>query len=278
MNTRRVAAAVFAGAMAAAVAVALAWHAERNRTDAALAASEQQRDALQAELTSLKARLSDAERRAAEAEKDSGELLKAVNASRGNQQRDSAYRAPAVAAAVATTPEQQERLAQERSYQQQLAKRRAEEAKARAKVESEAASETDAAARYNKLMEVAEQHANNADFQAGIRTFNTAMQLKPADVAVTDRIRQLQALLQAQNAPVEISLVSDGLTTVSVTGPYGQRAPSPLQSAHVRVLPGNYEVIGQRSGYQDVRIPVQVRNGVPAPVVSVMCTVPAVKQ
>ena len=173
------------------------------------------------------------------------------------------------------TSEEAERLAREREFQQQLAKRRVEEAKARAKIDSDAAAEKDGATRYLKLMEAAERHAANADFQAAIRTYNTAMQLKPADLPVTDRIRELQATLRAQNAPVEITLISDELTTVALTGPYGQRAPATLSSAKVKVLPGNYEVTGRRKGYQDVVIPVQVRNGIPAPVVTVMCTTPA---
>jgi hypothetical protein len=123
-------------------------------------------------------------------------------------------------------------------------------------------------------MEAAERFAVEADFPAGISTFNMAMEMRPADVAVTDQMRQLQAALQAQNARVEISLLSDGLTTVSVTGPYGMTAPSTLQSAQVKVLPGNYQVIGRRKGFQDVVIPLAVRNGVPAPVVSVVCTMP----
>lgn len=69
-------------------------------------------------------------------------------------------------------------------------------------------------------------------------------------------------------------MISDGLTTVSLEGPYGARPPSPLQMGTVRVLPANYQVIGRRAGYQDVVVPVQVRNGVSAPVVNVVCTVP----
>ena len=128
--------------------------------------------------------------------------------------------------------------------------------------------------RYQKLIEAAERYAANADFQAGIRIFNLAMEMKPPELVVSDRVRELQASLRADNRPVEISLISDGITSVSVSGPYGLRAPSPLQTAQVKVLPGDYEVIGRRKGYQDVVIPVQVRNGVPAPVISVMCTTP----
>jgi hypothetical protein len=84
-------------------------------------------------------------------------------------------------------------------------------------------------------------------------------------------VKQLQATLAAQNAPVEVTLTSDGLTWVSIAN---HRSPHRLSTDVVKTLPGNYEVIGRRIGYQDVVIPIQVRNGVPAPTISVTCTVP----
>lgn len=101
------------------------------------------------------------------------------------------------------------------------------------------------------------------------------MERKPADLVVPEQIKELQAKLAAQNTPVDVTLISDGLTTVSLEGPYGGRPPSPLQTRTVRVMPANYQVIGRRAGYQDVVVPVHVRNGLPAPVVTVMCTIPS---
>ena len=45
----------------------------------------------------------------------------------------------------------------------------------------------------------------------------------------------------------------------------------------MKILPGNYEVVGRRRGYRDVVMLLQVRQGVPPPVVSVICTVKADK-
>ena len=126
-------------------------------------------------------------------------------------------------------------------------------------------------ARYNQLIEMAEHLLANAEFQAGMKVYNRAMQAKPADVAVSDRVKQLQATLSSQNTPVDVTLASDGLTWVSIVSVH---PPQKFTSAAVRTLPGNYEVIGRRKGYQDVVIPIQVRNGGPAPVISVACAVP----
>jgi hypothetical protein len=59
------------------------------------------------------------------------------------------------------------------------------------------------------------------------------------------------------------------LTWVSIAN---FRPPQNFSTSSVKILPGNYEVIGRRTGYPDVVIPLRVRNGVPAPVISV--TVP----
>ena len=38
------------------------------------------------------------------------------------------------------------------------------------------------------------------------------------------------------------------------------------------MLPGDYKIVGRRKGYQDVQLLLQVRNGVPPPTVTVVCT------
>jgi hypothetical protein len=270
------------------------WRAAETR--AVIASAEQREHALRTEIARLTARAEQSERRTAEAEKDSGELLKAVEAARAGaakatQAKTSAARSPAAAGdngritgavgpfptSGARSPEEEARVAQERAFQQQLARRRAEEAKARAQIDGGAAAASDdPTQRFFNLMAAAEKHLANDDFQAGIHIYNQAMQRKPAELMVPEQIKELQAKLAAQTTPVDVTLISDGLTTVSLEGPYGSRSPSRLQMGTVRVMPANYQVIGRRAGYQDVVVPVQVRNGVPAPVVNVVCALPAV--
>ena len=123
---------------------------------------------------------------------------------------------------------------------------------------------------YERYIEAAEQLANNAQFQAAIKTFNQAMGAKPSYLVNSERVNQLHALLMAQNKPVDVTFKSDGDTWVSITN---FKQPEKFETKVIKVLPGDYEVIGRRRGYRDVVMTLQVRNGTPLPVVSVICTV-----
>ncbi len=127
---------------------------------------------------------------------------------------------------------------------------------------------------YERYIEAADQLANKADFQGAIRRFNEAMAVKPSYLQASDRVQQLQALLMAQNTPVDVTFKSDDETWVQITN---FRAPKKLQAETMKILPGNYEVVGRRRGYRDVVMLLQVRGGVPAPEVTVICTVKADK-
>lgn len=123
---------------------------------------------------------------------------------------------------------------------------------------------------YNKYVDAAEQLANKADFQGAIRRFNEAMAVKPSYLVNNDRVQQLHALLMAQNKPVEVTFKSDGNTWVQITN---YRAPQKFDTLAIKILPGDYEVIGRRKGYRDVNMLLQVRNGTPPPEVTIACKV-----
>ncbi len=122
---------------------------------------------------------------------------------------------------------------------------------------------------YDKLIEVAEQRAQAAEFQAGIRAFNEAMAIKPAYLSLNDRAEQLRILLMSQSQPVAVTFNSDGDTWVSISN---FRMLGKISSETVRILPGDYEIVGRRRGYQDVILMLQVRSGNLPPVVNVICT------
>jgi flagellar biosynthesis GTPase FlhF len=269
--TSKVVAGLTLGGAVAVTGVAVVQYAGKKEAERELSIARQQVSAGQSDLRATTTRLAQAERRAADAERDSGELLKAVDELRREKQpnRTAATEAPPSRAGVID-----ERLLKERAYQQELAKRRAQRATARAKIDSEAAAEPDPELRYEKLIQAARNYARDADFMAGISVYNLAMQMKPPAVPITDSVKQLQSMLHEQNQPVEVSLLSDGLTDVSIMGPFGVRPPAPLQMAMVKLMPGNYEVTGRRKGFQDVVIPVEIRAGVPVPVVTVACSNP----
>lgn len=120
---------------------------------------------------------------------------------------------------------------------------------------------------YEKLIEVAEQHAQKAEFQAGIRAFNEAMAVKPGYLALSDKVEQLRANLMAQSQPVAVTFQGDGYTWISISN---FRMLGKITSQTLNILPGDYEIVGRRKGYQDVVLLLQVRQGVPPPVVNIV--------
>ncbi len=121
---------------------------------------------------------------------------------------------------------------------------------------------------YERYIADAEQFAAKAEFQAGIRVFNQAMSVKPAYLVNNDKVQQLHEMLMAQNKPVEVTFKSDGKTWFSIEN---YRLPSQFETNTIKMLPGDYAVIGRRKGYQDVHILLQVRNGTPLQPVTVVC-------
>jgi hypothetical protein len=160
-------------------------------------------------------------------------------------------------------------MAYARSYQQELAQRRANEAKEGADLEGQA-SRLSPEEQYDALIDRAELHYTRAEFQLGMRVYNRAMETKPPHVVVTERVKRLQAALAEQNGPVIVTLKSDGNTWVSITN---TRTPEKFESQSIPILPGNYEIVGRRRGYRDVNTLLQVRKGVPEPVMTIVCTV-----
>jgi tetratricopeptide (TPR) repeat protein len=114
----------------------------------------------------------------------------------------------------------------------------------------------------------AERQTAAGNFQAAIRAFNQAMTVKP-DYVSKDRFQALRATLMEQNTPVELTLKSDGSTWVLIEN---YRPPMKLLRETFKILPGNYRVVGRRSGYQDIARDLVVRSGAVL-VLDVVCRV-----
>jgi tetratricopeptide (TPR) repeat protein len=122
---------------------------------------------------------------------------------------------------------------------------------------------------YNQDIDAAEQLANKAEFQAGIKRFNDAMAIKPAYLVNNDRITQLHTLLMSQNTPVDVTFQGDGKTWISIVN---FRLLGQIDKpTTVKILPGDYQVVGRRKGYKDVSVLLQVRSGATLPMVNVVC-------
>ncbi len=82
------------------------------------------------------------------------------------------------------------------------------------------------------------------------------------------RIEALAAAITAAITPVDVSVVSDGKTEVTLlrSGALGQ-----FDRKTIQLKPGNHVITGSRDGYRDVRVDVQVRPGKAVPAVDVTC-------
>ena len=122
--------------------------------------------------------------------------------------------------------------------------------------------------RYEKLLELAADQAARAEFQPAIRSFNEAISIKPDYIQLTPDQVTVKDLLSAQSKPVGINFVSDGKTWVTISN---YKLLGKFKEESVKILPGDYEIVGRRKGYEDVILVLRVRAGSPPPTVTVVC-------
>lgn len=121
---------------------------------------------------------------------------------------------------------------------------------------------------FHKYIEASAKAAARGGFQLGVKRFNEALAVKPATVPLDEQTTQLREFLSLQNYPVEVTLESDGRTWVTIAH---YRAGKKLEREVIKMIPGDYDFIGRRAGFETVVSRVQVRAGQPAPVVKVEC-------
>lgn len=295
--------AVLAGA--ALVFAGLRWHASReSRTE--LESVEHARQARENLRLGLAIQLREAERMAGEAERDAAQLRTAVQTARRSRAEFDASSRPSASVAAEREPlllpgtspgtatagslavvagSSGDRsapltgeadpyvLAKTRAYHQDLARTRASEAKEKAAFDA-ALREVDAAERFRRRIERAQQQADRAEFSLANRTYQEAMREKPGDLPVPSEASQLHALLQAQSHPLGVTLVSDGATLVSVLR---AATPARFERRQIQLPPGDYVILGSREGFADVRLPLQLRADLPSAEILVLCVTPAAK-
>lgn len=81
--------------------------------------------------------------------------------------------------------------------------------------------------------------------------------------------RPSQSSPQTTEPPIRVTLVSDGVTWVSIKN---VRVPEQFQTKTVSLAPGTYEVIGRRRGFRDVERSLQVRSGEVPAKLTIICT------
>jgi hypothetical protein len=84
-----------------------------------------------------------------------------------------------------------------------------------------------------------------------------------------EQVQQLGSLLQALQVQVQVAIVSDESTRVSLA-PLGDLGA--FRWRELRLPPGHYTVIGRRDGFRDVRYEFEIGPGRVTPTLSVQCT------
>jgi hypothetical protein len=192
--------------------------------------------------------------------------------------------------------DQFDRATQARHYQVELARRQAKNARVQAEFREELQEELrrltapwgpplvpnllddpvqlQKQARFLELIKTAQKLSSRADFQGAILFFKQALASKPEKEYIENEAEflELQATLMDQNQPVDVIINSDGKTDVSVMHFY---PPSRDKRTSLRLMPGDYVVVGTRKGYRDVTILAEIRNGAPPPVFTVVCDIPS---
>jgi hypothetical protein len=94
--------------------------------------------------------------------------------------------------------------------------------------------------------------------------------INPRGPILSDRIKQLEQLVNVAQIPVKIAIESDNLTRVAVykVGKLGRFSEHELE-----LRPGTYTVVGTRDGYQDVRQKIVVKPGLQSLRITVKCKV-----
>ena len=128
---------------------------------------------------------------------------------------------------------------------------------------------TRALLKFERLLEDARSLAARADFQSAINSFNEAMASKPSYLELQPDQIELKNMLERQSRPVSVAFVSDGKTWVTISG---LQLLGKFTTTRVNILPGNYEVIGRRKGFADVREMLRVRAGETIEPVTIIAT------
>lgn len=159
---------------------------------------------------------------------------------------------------------------QDRAYQQDLAERRRRDVLSEQDLNRRLAL-MDPAAAFDARIEAATYLAANGRFGEAARVYNQAIEAAPSGLASSDRAIALRDVIKAQVAPVDVTINSDGKTWIIIAG---FRQLKPIEKSTIKILPGNYEVIGRRPGYQDVHLSLRLRSDEPSPGLQIACTQP----
>jgi tetratricopeptide (TPR) repeat protein len=107
-----------------------------------------------------------------------------------------------------------------------------------------------------------------AVFEQTVQVYYTGRQIEDAGPILTRRLDTLEVLLTQAQVPVDVQLISDNRTDVTVyqVGVLGQ-----FTQQTVSLMPGEYVAVGTRPGYRDVRKEFVVGFDHTTPPINVVC-------
>lgn len=113
--------------------------------------------------------------------------------------------------------------------------------------------------------------AEDSVYEQTRQVYGNALRIAAPGPRLREQLARVETLLAKVREPVNVTLMSDGLTTVTVyrVGELGQFANQSLN-----LTPGTYTAVGIREGYRDVREEFVVAFDGPPPVVTVACDEP----
>lgn len=115
--------------------------------------------------------------------------------------------------------------------------------------------------------------ADPAVYEQTVGVYYTGRNLPEAGPRLGQQLDRLEQLLQEARIPVDVQLVSDSATSVTVyqVGELGQ-----FDSRVLSLLPGSYVAVGTRPGFRDVRAEFEVGFGKQSQQIRIQCNEPVV--
>ena len=111
--------------------------------------------------------------------------------------------------------------------------------------------------------------ADTAVHEQAVQVYYTGLQLESPGPRLQQQLGELEALLAKAQVPVQVQIVSDNLTEVTL---YQVGVLGRFESQVLTLKPGQYVAVGTRPGYRDVRTEFEVGfDGRSAPV-TIACT------
>ncbi|MFT7688200.1 MAG: serine/threonine protein kinase [Candidatus Azotimanducaceae bacterium] len=95
-----------------------------------------------------------------------------------------------------------------------------------------------------------------------------AFRIETAGPKLKDQISRLSHLVSLARIPINVELVSDNKTEVTV---YQIRALGQLDTLMLPLYPGTYTIVGKRRGYRDIHKQITLQGGHPAPSIMISC-------